>query len=93
MRFKKGGGRENKNVWRCKRKRIEEAKEFRYLEYVLQKNGRQEAQIRDHSRRKAATIMGHVWGIRKRRFGKNWGRRLWLLDRLVCTVMGYEVEI
>lgn len=60
MRFKKGGRRESKNVWRCKGKRIDEVKEFRYLGYVLQKNERQEAQIRDHSRRKAAAIMGHV---------------------------------
>jgi len=34
-----------------------------------------------------------VWGIGKRRFGKDWGKRMWLFDRLVWTVMGYGVEI
>lgn len=37
--------------------------------------------------------MGQVWGIGKRRFGKDWGRRLWLFNRLVWTVLGYGVEI
>lgn len=37
--------------------------------------------------------MGQVWGIRKRRFGKHWERRLWLFDRLVWTVMAYGLEI
>jgi len=37
--------------------------------------------------------MGQVWGIGKRRFGKDWGKRIWLFDRLVWTVMGYGVEI
>lgn len=26
--------------------------------------------------RKAAAVMGQVWGIGKRRFGKDWGKRL-----------------
>src|SRR5436190_13640875 len=37
--------------------------------------------------------MGQVWGIGKRRFGKDWGRRLWLFDKLDWTVMSYGVEI
>lgn len=33
-------------------------------------------------------------GERKKRFGKNWERRMWLFDRLVSVVMSYEkVEI
>lgn len=33
-------------------------------------------------------------GERKKRFGKNWARRMWLFDRLVWVVMSYEkVEI
>lgn len=75
VRFRRGGGRESKRDWRWKGKRIEEKKEFKYLGYVLQKNGGQEAQIRER-RKKAAAIMGQVWGIGKRRFGKDWGRRL-----------------
>lgn len=45
-------------------------KEIKYLGYVLQRNGGQEAQIRDR-RKKAAAIMGQVWGIGKRRFGRD----------------------
>lgn len=37
--------------------------------------------------RKAAAIMGQVWGLGKRRFGKDWERRLWLYDRLIWTVL------
>lgn len=58
----------------------------------MQSNGKQEAQVRNRVKR-AAAVMGQVWGIGKRRFGKDWGRRLWLYDRLVWTVMAYGVEI
>lgn len=48
----------------------EKVKEFAYLEYKLQRNGGQEAQIRDRVRR-AAAVMGQVWGIGKRRFERD----------------------
>ncbi|KAL6418193.1 hypothetical protein ACFW04_012282 [Cataglyphis niger] len=93
---RKGGGKE-KNVRDGKRsiedkRGIEEIKEFTYLCYAMQKNGGQEAQIRDRLK-KSAAVMGHVWGIGKRKFKNDWGRRLWLSDKLVWMVMGYEVEI
>lgn len=75
VRFRKGGGRETKKDWKWKGKRIEEVNEYKYLGYVLQKNGGQEAQIRKR-RRKASAIMGQIWGIGKRKFGKDWDRRL-----------------
>lgn len=40
--IRKRNGRERKKEWRWKGKKIEEVKEFRYLGYVLQKNGKQE---------------------------------------------------
>ncbi|EZA60891.1 hypothetical protein X777_13093 [Ooceraea biroi] len=43
--------------------------------------------------RRAAIVMGQVWNIGKRRFGKDWERRIWLFDKLVWTVLGYGVEI
>lgn len=46
------------------KKRIEEVKKFAYLEYTLQRNGGQEAQVKDRVRR-AAAVMGQVWGIGK----------------------------
>lgn len=57
--FRKGGGRLSKRDWRWKEKRIEEVKEFTYLGYTLQKNERQEAQVRNRVRR-AAAVMGQV---------------------------------
>ncbi|EFN81241.1 hypothetical protein EAI_09373, partial [Harpegnathos saltator] len=44
-----------------KGKRIEEVKEYKYLGYVMRRNGGQEAQVRDRVR-KGARIMGQVWG-------------------------------
>lgn len=37
-------------------------------------------------------VMGQIWGIWKRKYGKNWERRIRIYDRLVWTVMKYEVE-
>ncbi|XP_039312991.1 uncharacterized protein LOC120359478 [Solenopsis invicta] len=92
LRFREGGGRMSKAEWRWKGKRIEEVKEYKYLGYMFQRNGGQEAQIRDRVA-KAAAVKGQVWGIGKRRFGRDWKRRVWLFDTLVWTVMGYGVEI
>jgi len=78
--------------WRWKGEKLEEVKEYTYLGYTLQRNGGQEAHVRGRVK-KAAAIMGQVWGLGKRRFGKDWGKRLWLFDKLVWTVMGYGVEI
>lgn len=61
------------------------------MRYTLQKNGEQEAHVK--KRVKRAAVMGQVWGIGKRRFEKNWGRILWMFDRLVWTVLGYGVEV
>lgn len=49
---------------------MEEVKEFRYLGYTLQRNGRQEAHIKERIKR-ATTIMREVCGIGKRKFGKD----------------------
>lgn len=38
---------------------------------------------RKHRMRRAAAVTGQVWGISKRRFGKNWEKKLRLFDRLV----------
>jgi len=58
-----------------KRKRIEKVKEFKYLEYTLQRNGDQEAHVKDRVR-KMTTTMDQVWGIGKNRFGRNCGRKM-----------------
>lgn len=68
--------------WRWKEKRIVEIKEYKYLGYVVQRNGGQEAQVEDRVKR-AAAIVRQVWGIGKRRFREDWSRRIWLFNRLV----------
>jgi len=92
LRFRKGGGRWKEYKWIWKGKVIGEVKEFKYLGYVFQRNGGQEAHIRDRIKR-ATAVMGQMWGIGKRRFKGDWGRRLWLFDKLVWTVLSYGVEI
>lgn len=54
---------------------IEEVKEFEYLSYVLQRNGGQEAQVRNRVKKRAA-IIGQVWDIGKKRFGNDWKKRV-----------------
>lgn len=46
MRFRRGGGRWDKRVWRWWGKVIEKVREFKYLGYVMQRNGGQEAHVR-----------------------------------------------
>lgn len=45
--------------------------EFEYLAYTLKRNGEQDVQIRKKVKR-AATVIGQVWGIKKKKFGKDW---------------------
>lgn len=92
MRFRKRGGRMRKIDCRWKEKKIEEVKEYKYLGYVVQRNEGQEAQVEDRVKR-AAAIMRQVWRIDKRRFREDWGRRIWLFNRLVWIVMSYGMEI
>lgn len=73
-------------------KGIEEVKEYRYLGCIFQRNRGKEAQVKDRVKR-SAVIMGQVWGIRKRKFRGDWRRRLWLFNRSIWTVMGYEIEV
>jgi len=68
MRFREGRGRMSKMNWSWRGKRTEEVKEFKYLEYTLQRNGRQEVHMRE---RIAKAVTDQIWGRGKRRFGRN----------------------
>ncbi|XP_076287327.1 uncharacterized protein LOC143212411 [Lasioglossum baleicum] len=92
MRCRVGGGRWKKVSWRWKGKVIEEVGEYNYLGYTITRDGGQKAHVQDRLR-KGAAVMGQVWGIGKRKFGKDWGRRVWLFDKLVWSVVSYGVEI
>jgi len=82
MRFGKGRGRMKKVNWRWEGKVIEEVKKFNYLGYVFQRNGKQDEQVRDRVKR-GMVVVGQVWRIGKRKFGGDWGKRIWLFDALV----------
>lgn len=58
-------------------------KEYKYLAYILQAHHHH---VREKVKRKTA-VMGKVWSIRKRKFGKEWGKRMWMFDKLVWTVI------
>ncbi|XP_076298035.1 uncharacterized protein LOC143217535 [Lasioglossum baleicum] len=92
MRCRRGGGRWKKMSWRWKGKVLEEVKEYRYLGYTITRDGGQRAHVEERLR-KGAAAMGQIWAIGKRRFAKDWGRRLWLFDRLIWAVISYGVEI
>ncbi|XP_036145342.1 uncharacterized protein LOC118646472 [Monomorium pharaonis] len=92
MRCKRGGGRRKKINWRWKGKKLEEVNRFKYLGYTLLANGKQDGHVEERVK-KGSAILGQIWGIGKRRFGRDWGRRLWLFDRLVWSVVSYGVEI
>lgn len=57
-----------KRKWRWKEEEIEEVEEFKYLGYTFIKNNRDDAHIREVTR-KVAGIMAQIWGIRERKFG------------------------
>lgn len=82
MRCRKGGGRKKRVIWKWKNSDIEEVKSFKYLGYMMMANGKQKEHIEDRMK-KGMVVRREVWGIGKRRFGKDWARRLWLFDRLM----------
>lgn len=71
---------------------MKEVSRFKYLGYVFHRGGKQEEQMKDRIKR-GMMIMRQVWGIGKRKFGGEWGKRIWLFDALVWTVLAYGVEI
>lgn len=54
---------------------------FKYLKYILISNGGQREQVKGRVK-KGAVVIRKVWELGKRRFGKDWAKRLWLFDRL-----------
>lgn len=54
MRFRKGGVRIEKRDWKWKGKKLEEVKEYKYLGYTLQRNGGQEAHIKERIKKSSS---------------------------------------
>ena len=59
MRFREKGGRKRECIGRWKRVKIEEVKGFKYIGYIIQANGDQEAHLRD-SIKKAFGIIKQI---------------------------------
>lgn len=81
MRFRKGGERIGKRLEvegkkSGGRKRVSIPKVHATKEWRSRGACERKAQ-------EAAEVMDQVRGIGKRRFGKDWGRKLWLFDKLV----------
>lgn len=49
------------------------------------KNNRDDAHIREVTR-KAAGIMAQIWGIRERKFGGDWERRMMMFNIIVKSI-------
>lgn len=90
--FEKREGKECKGRWKWERREIKKVKEYKYLGFICQRNGKVKAHVRERMR-KASEAMKEIWEIRKRWFGGDIKRRLWLFDMMVWTVMSYEVEV
>jgi len=75
-----------------KRKRIDEVSEFKYLGYVLNKNGGDDGQIRE-LKKKGNIIIRKIWGLGERIFKDDFRRRMMLFRYLVMGVIMYGVEI
>lgn len=90
--FRKGGGRRKTIDWKWEGESIEEVAEFKYLGYVLKRNGEDDGQIRE-LRKKANVIIRQVWGMGERRFRDDFEKRMIMYKYLVLGVMIYEAEV
>ncbi|XP_046145525.1 uncharacterized protein LOC123988820 [Osmia bicornis bicornis] len=90
--FKKGRSQKKKEIWKWGEEELEEVKDFKYLGYHFQKNGRTEMHWRETAK-KAMIVMKQTWGIGERRFKNNFERRMKIYRSLVKSVMMYAAEI
>lgn len=94
MRFRREGERKKKVRWKWKGRYLEEVKTFKYLEYVLQSNrGQEETEHIKDKVTKGAAVMRSMWGLERRRFTRDWGKRVCFFDVLVWSVVSYAAEI
>lgn len=92
MVFRKGGGKTRQRIWKWKEENLEEVNEFKYLGYLIQRNGEPTAHINELAK-KASIVMKSVWGLGERKFKEDSWRRLWMFEHLVLSVMTYGAEL
>lgn len=90
--IEKGRGRLRKRKWQWGEEEIEEAKEIKYLGYILQKNGGAEKHICERVKR-TIIAMKKTWSIGERLFRDNFMRRMKMFESLVESVALYGPEI
>jgi len=66
--------------------------EFKYLSYVLKKNGGNDGKIRK-LKKKGNIIMRKVWDLEERLFKDDFRRRMMLFRYLVMEIIMYGAEI
>jgi len=84
--------REKKEKWVWNRKEIEEVQEYKYLGFVLNKNGNHRDQIKELAR-KGRIAAKKVWGLGERICRNDMKRRWNLFKYLVQSVMEYGAEV
>jgi len=84
--------RDKKEKWMWNNKVIEEVQAFKYLGFVISKNGNYKEHIKELSRKARLTVR-KVWGLGEKIYRNNFKRR-WILFRyLVQSVIKYGMEI
>lgn len=65
---------------------------FKYLGFLLKKNGDEEGHVRDTAR-KVNIVMKKVWVVGERWFRGDFKRRMWLFRCLVAGLVLYGAEV
>lgn len=86
--FKKGG---EEREWKWEGEKIEEVTEFKYLGYVMRRNGENESEIREL--KKKANVVRQIWGTGEYRFKDDFRRRMILFKYFVLRIVMYGAEV
>lgn len=84
--------RKKEREWIRKKEMLVEVKNFKYLGYMLQKNGKEEKHMQER-KRKATIAMKNVWNIGKRIFKDNFDRSNKLYRAIVESIKLFGAEI
>jgi len=72
-----------------KGKKLEEVKNYKYLGYTMQRNGRQDEHIKERVAR-AMAVMEQIRNIRKKKFRKDWKKKFGYLIRYGAEIWGWK---
>jgi hypothetical protein len=92
MVFNKRKRKSEESEWKWEENKIERVSEFKYLGCTFNERATDKAQVRELVR-KANKIVGCVWGIGERKWGREFGRRMMMFESMVESVLMYGAEI